>query len=194
MAVCGSSNEGKLGIFRLEERMVGKGFTGDSQGHFTIDWPWTLEEEIPARFYLSREDHDVFETFHNFNKQYWGQGMLRNDNAGTIITQIACSQYNSYVLLGDGRVYAMGINDSWQCTELESMKNEENETVNDQYLEVTPEMSKWLDNIDQIKLDFNPSSSYSRHPMFVPPEEDGEITYLPIIPVQCRDLINKIQK
>ena len=30
MYVCGSSNEGKLGIFRLAERMVGKGFAGNS--------------------------------------------------------------------------------------------------------------------------------------------------------------------
>ena len=113
MYVCGSSNEGKLGIFRLDERMVGKGFAGSSAGHFTIDWPWMLEEEIPAKFYLSREDHDVFETYHNFNRLYSGQGLLKLGVGKSLILQIVCSQTNSYILFSDGRVYAMGSNDAW---------------------------------------------------------------------------------
>ena len=48
--VSGSSNEGKLGIFRLNERMVGLGKKNDS-GQFHIDWPWKLVENVPARFY-----------------------------------------------------------------------------------------------------------------------------------------------
>ena len=59
ISVSGSSNEGKLGIFRLEERMVGRGFSGGG-GYFIIDWPWKLEEGVPSRFYQSKEDQDVF--------------------------------------------------------------------------------------------------------------------------------------
>ena len=57
--VFGSSNEGKLGVFRLDERMVGRG-KGNATGYYTIDWPWKLTEEVPTKFYKSDSDRDVF--------------------------------------------------------------------------------------------------------------------------------------
>ena len=64
------------------------------------------------------------------------------------MVQIVCSQSNSFILFSEGHVYAMGSNDSWQCTELESMKNEENETVAESLLELDAEEQKWMSEID----------------------------------------------
>lgn len=51
--VFGASNEGKLGIFRLEERMFGLGRAGDGSGYYMIDWPWLLTEEVPHKWAIS---------------------------------------------------------------------------------------------------------------------------------------------
>lgn len=147
MYVCGTSNDGKLGIFRLQERMVGRGFAGDSQGHFTIDSPWHLTEETPSRFYQSKDDHDVFETYPDFNRTYTTHGLLRNDGGKTLITQILCSQNNSYILFGNGQVYSMGSNDRWQCTELEAMKEDDNEVVSDELLTINQDEEEWLEKL-----------------------------------------------
>ena len=66
----GSSNEGKLGIFRLEERMVGRGMGGDGSGLYTIDWPWKLTEAVPPKFFQSTDDNDVFEHYVDFNTAF----------------------------------------------------------------------------------------------------------------------------
>ena len=64
--VCGSSNEGKLGIFRLEEKMPGVG----DEGNYIIDSPWKLEEGCPTKFFMSLEGTDVFEHYTEFKQFY----------------------------------------------------------------------------------------------------------------------------
>lgn len=54
MYVFGASNDGKLGVFRLDERMVALG-KGNETGHYIIDWPWKLFEGVPSRFYKSHD-------------------------------------------------------------------------------------------------------------------------------------------
>ena len=64
--VSGSSNKGKLGIFRLEERMFGLGRSGDGTGFYTIDWPWKLTEEVPLRWAISEDGRDVYSLYPYF--------------------------------------------------------------------------------------------------------------------------------
>ena len=61
----GSSTDGKLGIFRLSERMVGRG-AGNDTGIYNIDYPYKLTEEVPPRFFKSQDDKDVFDGYKDF--------------------------------------------------------------------------------------------------------------------------------
>ncbi len=65
MYVCGAANLGKLGIFRLEERLASSGNSSN-----VIDWPWKLTEEVPPKFYCSKEDNDVFDKYDKFKKHF----------------------------------------------------------------------------------------------------------------------------
>ena len=137
MYVFGSSNDGKLGIFRLDENMVSRG-AGNSSGYYIIDFPWLLDEEVPPRFYRSSENIDIYtlQEYDDFNNLYTSQGLIHND-LGYMVVQVVCTENNSYLLMRDGRVYATGANSKWQCTEIESITNDEHETVASKYLEMS---------------------------------------------------------
>ena len=38
------------------------------------------------------------------------------------VIQTVCSDKNSYFLMSNGQVYAVGANDRWQCSELENIE------------------------------------------------------------------------
>ena len=61
MFVFGASNEGKLGVFRLEERMIAMGAQNEEQDTYIIDWPWQLTEEIPRKWAISHDSKDIFD-------------------------------------------------------------------------------------------------------------------------------------
>ena len=68
------------------------------------------------------------------------------------------------------------------------MKEDENETVSEQLLDLDQMERQWFDDIENIKKEWNLSDG--KYPMYKPAGEDS--TYLPVIPVQCRVLIQKI--
>ena len=92
------------------------------------------------------------------------------------------------MLRHDGRVYVMGSNDKWQCTEIEEMKDDENECVQKEHLEINAEDKKWLDEAlasgSLLKKEGGPNK---------PPGSEDPLN-IPVIPIQCRDLISKIQR
>ena len=79
-----------------------------------------------------------------FNKIYTSQGLLRNDDGRKLIMQMVATEKNTYILFGDGRVFASGANDKWQCTEIEAMGESSKSTVDMKYLHIYNEESAWL--------------------------------------------------
>ena len=59
-----------------------------------------------------------------FRGTYTSQGILRKDTPGQFILQAVCTDMNTFVLMSDGKLFTMGANDKWQCTELEDMNKE----------------------------------------------------------------------
>ena len=143
MYVFGTSNEGKLGIFRLDERMIGRGQS--DQGYYTIDWPWKLTEEIPHKWAMSQDLSDIFNQFTDFSSIYTSQGLLRKERSDRIIVQVVCSDYNTYFVYRDGRVLGCGANTIWQCSEIESMKIEINDCVAPKHLMLNSDEEKRLE-------------------------------------------------
>ena len=41
---------------------------------------------------------------------------------GLRVIQTVCSEKNSYFLLSDGKVHAVGANDRWQCSEVDNIE------------------------------------------------------------------------
>ena len=82
MFVCGSSNQGKLGIFDLNAKLLGRGQDLKTTSSYIIDRPWKLHENVPLKFYRTKEGKDIFETYNLFRKNYTSQGLLRKDVQG----------------------------------------------------------------------------------------------------------------
>lgn len=75
--------------------------------------------------------------------------MLRNDQPERHILQVLCSDLNTYILYRDGRVFACGANNAWQCSRMESMDDDKDDCVNEFYLRVSVEEQK---RIEEQKL------------------------------------------
>lgn len=82
----------------------------------------------------------MFESYTNLSQEYTSQGQLRrSETVNQPILQTVCTDYNSYVLLNDGRLYAMGTNSNWQCTEIDSYVSEMESCVPSKFLEINRE-------------------------------------------------------
>ena len=70
--------------------------------------------------------------------------MIKDLDGDQTILQTVSSEKNTYLVLKSGEVYAMGANDKWQCTEIESMKGDDKECIKDENLRLNQEDEKWL--------------------------------------------------
>ena len=105
-----------------------------------------------------------------------------------LIVQVVCTDGNSYVVFADGRVYAMGANNRWQCTEIEALANDTTGCVSQKHLVLSNEEKRRLDEIKEEKLR-NPHKKVE-----LPAAPGDDFAAIPVIPVEVRELIADIQR
>ena len=129
----------------MNAKLLGSGQDLKTTSSYIIDRPWKLQENVPLKFYRTKEGKDIFETYNLFRKNYTSQGLLRKDVQGQLISQVVCTDTNTYVVYSDGKLFASGANDKWQCTELEAMAKDTSGCIEAKYFELSEAERKKLE-------------------------------------------------
>ena len=62
-----------------------------------------------------------------------------------------CSDNNTYLVFRDGNIFVSGINNNWQCTLLEDMKEDMEGCVEDKHLTLSKDEFKMLEEEKRAK-------------------------------------------
>ena len=85
-------------------------------------------------------------------------------------------------MLEDGRLFCMGTNRKWQCTELEAITESTEATVcvDPKYLDISDEERRWLR-----------AGNFGEHDSAG--SMDNLLNNIPVIPLQVREMVQKLQ-